>query len=207
MANNLRDILAFSEADKSSKEVFEKDATSVLWSTKNRLNRPERFGKSYEEVILAPNQYSAVGGTEWGKAESGKLTSDEEWYFKKAMQIRKGIDNGTIPDPTGGADHYFNPELADPVYGKLNKKNKVKKGEFYYPETYNSGSHSFRKETLKRDEEEKKPVQKSRKKKNEVTESKAKEKVSFNKAFSSARKSGKDTFTWRGKSYNTKLAK
>lgn len=31
--------------------------------------------------------------------------------------------------------------------------------------------------------------------------------ASFSKAFASARKGGKSTFTWNGKSYNTKLAK
>jgi len=133
MPNN-KDMLTFSEATKTSRKAFNKDAVGILWVVKNRVNRPKRFGASEDEVIFAPKQFTGVGGNEWNKAATGKLTEDEQWYLKRASQLRKAVDEGKIPDPTGGADHYYNPKLADPNWGKV------------YEKTYSSGAHDFHSE-------------------------------------------------------------
>lgn len=179
MPNYVQPLL-FSEADKTSHSNFIKDATGIMWAYKNRTNRPERFGSTPEEVIFAPKQFSGVGGNEWNKVINNNLTEKEEWYAKKALQIQKGVEEGLIPDPTGGADHYVNPKLANPNWAKE------------YEKTYSSGAHNFHSEL------------KITGKKSKRTES---EKREFNKAFGAARKAGKEVFTWKGEKYTTELAK
>ena len=128
------DPLVFSEATKTSHKAFEKDATGIIWSVKNREARPDRFGATREEVIFADKQFSGVGGDEWNKVINNKLTKEEEWYFKRGVQLRKAIDGGKIADPTGGADHYYNPKLASPDWAEA------------YDKTYSSGAHDYHKE-------------------------------------------------------------
>ena len=78
------------------------------------------------------------------------MTEEEQKFFKKALQIIKGYESGLIEDPTGGADHYYNPKLANPSWGKLTDEEKVGVGYNYYPETYKTSGHSYRKETLRK---------------------------------------------------------
>ena len=123
----------FSEADKNPKR-FEKDATAIAHIIKNRMARPERFGGSLQEVVFAPHQFSGVGSNEWKKIDSGKMTSEEQNIYKQAMRIANGVFTGRTPDPTGGADHYFNPKLVKPSWSKKMSK------------TYTSDAHDYYKE-------------------------------------------------------------
>jgi len=123
----------FSETSKD-KKFFEQDATAIAHVIKNRFSRPERFGKSLQEVIFAPNQFSGVGSNEWKKVISGNMTEQEQDIYKRIVQITSGVWRGETEDPTGGADHYFNPKLANPSWSKKMKK------------TYTSGAHDYYKE-------------------------------------------------------------
>ena len=123
--------LAFAEASKDPK-FSDKDATAVLWAAKNRVGK--RWGETLDEVVFAPSQFSGVGSNEWNKAETGNMTEDEQNIFKRFMQISYGVNSGSIPDPTGGADHYFNPKLVKPSWSKKMKK------------VYTSGVHDYYKE-------------------------------------------------------------
>jgi len=125
--------LLFSEASKDAK-FSDDDATSVAWVVKNRLARPERFGGTLEDVVYAPSQFSGVNSNEWNKVDSGNLTKEEEKIYKRFIQISSGVLRGDIKDTTGGADHYFNPKLANPSWAKKMKK------------TYSSGAHDYYKE-------------------------------------------------------------
>ena len=125
--------LIFSEADKS-KGKFEKDATAIAHIVKNRMSRPERFGDGLEGVIFAPSQFSGVGTNEWNKVSQGKLNDEESRIYKKAMQIANGVLSGRIPDPTNGADHYFNPKLVKPSWAKKMAKTYTSEAHDYYKE-------------------------------------------------------------------------
>jgi spore germination cell wall hydrolase CwlJ-like protein len=50
------------------------------------------------------------------------------------MQISNGVWKGTIPDPTAGADHYFNPKLVRPSWAKKMKKTYTSEAHDYYKE-------------------------------------------------------------------------
>ena len=75
----------------------------------NRLAQPKRFadprveGTNLEKVILKPAAFEALkngGNTQFKKSK------DSEDYINTA-KIVQGVLTGNIPDPTGGADHYF----------------------------------------------------------------------------------------------------
>lgn len=150
MKNLMKAAILFAEADKSNLKNFAKDATAIYAVANNRLNNTDRWGyNNMEEVITDEGQFTGYGSPEFQKVVEGNLTDEEEKYFKKALQIIKGYDSGLINDPTDGADHYYNPELADPSWGRLDDQKKVKVGEMFYPETYHSGSHRFLRETLR----------------------------------------------------------
>jgi N-acetylmuramoyl-L-alanine amidase len=123
--------LLFSEASKNPK-VADKDATAIAWVVKNRIGG--RWGETLNDVIYAPKQFSGVGTPEWNKAALGNMTDDEQNIYKRFMQISYGVLNDTIPDPTGGANHYFNPKLAKPKWAKEMTK------------TYDSGAQTYYKE-------------------------------------------------------------
>lgn len=136
--------LIFAEATKKNMKDFSDDGTAVGWVAMNRFNRPERFGDPGEG-------FSSVGGSEFNKFMTGNLTEEEQKYAKKSLQLSNGILRGTIQDPTGGADHIYNPELDEPNPWNVRwKEEDVKVGDMYYPETYKTKAHVYRKETLRR---------------------------------------------------------
>lgn len=152
----MKTAILFAEGDKSSLENFTKDATAIYAVANNRLNNKKRWGyNSIEEVVTDTSQFSGYMSNEYMKAFTGNVTEEEEKYIKKALQIIKGYDSGLIEDPTGNADHYYNLDVADPEWGKLDTEEKVRAGNKFYPETYRT-AHSFRKETTKKSKRQKK---------------------------------------------------
>ena len=156
---NFRAKLAFAEADKSSMENFEEDATAILHVANTRVNNPNRFGSTMEEVFT-PVQFNGVGSNEWNKVDTNKLTKDEQALYKRALQLQAGVRNGSIEDPTGGADHYYNSKISNPNWGNMRTEDKAVNGK-YYPKTYETSGHTYFKETNARKKEpERKPEKK-----------------------------------------------
>ena len=114
------------------------DAIAIAHVIQNRLARPKRFGDTYEKVIYAPKQFSGVGTQEWEKAEKKRFNQQERQIYEAFKNIALGVQGGVIPDPTGGADHYYNPEISNPSWGKI------------FPETYKTKFHRYLKETTKK---------------------------------------------------------
>lgn len=69
----------------------DKERSTVGWTVLNRLEAGT-FGKSIKEVVTAPEQY----------AHNQEPTS-------KIRELAKELLEGDIPDPTGGATHFFSP--------------------------------------------------------------------------------------------------
>ncbi len=115
------------------------DAKGIANVILNRTKRPERFGGSLEEVILAPSQFSGVGSPEFQKAATLKFQNkDEEKIFKQFLSVSSSALRGGLEDNTNGADHYVNLKLARPKWAKV------------YPKTAKIGSHTYYKEVLKK---------------------------------------------------------
>ena len=122
--------LLFAEAIKDQ-NLSVKDATAIAWVVKNRMKEASRYGRGEEGVIHKPYQFTGVGSNEWNKVSSGKMTPQEKQIYQKFQTIAALVNSGKIPDPTNGANHYFNPKLAKPSWAKNMKQ------------TYNSGAHEF----------------------------------------------------------------
>jgi spore germination cell wall hydrolase CwlJ-like protein len=124
----------FAEGDKSSLKNFETDIRKISSVIGNRTLRPNRFGATRQEVILAPDQFTGVGSDEFMKPIEGRLTKEEELYFKKCMQVAGMAQRGELKDEANGADHYYNPKISNPAWGKV------------YPSVDKSSGHKFLKE-------------------------------------------------------------
>jgi len=94
---------------------------SVIW------NRSRRQGITPEEVCLAPKQFSCnTGGV--------KVPQPENWKDRKALELFETIEVQMllgIFQPTTDADHFYNPTLCNPVWGRY-MKNKQKMGNHLF---------------------------------------------------------------------------
>jgi spore germination cell wall hydrolase CwlJ-like protein len=45
--------------------------------------------------------------------------------YKECYNIADGVLKGRYPDPTSGADHYYNPDLANPDWAKSSRLVKI----------------------------------------------------------------------------------
>ena len=78
----------------------------------NRLAGGSDLGK----VILQPGHFSAWNSTT-GYA-GGEQGQDMEFTPNaRAYEVADALLAGNYEDPTGGATHYYNPDLADPIWG------------------------------------------------------------------------------------------
>jgi spore germination cell wall hydrolase CwlJ-like protein len=124
--NHLAAAVLFSE----TKDI--EDAKGIMSVIMNRTKRPDRFGATITDVVLAPYQFSGVNSPEFQKAATLKFKNkDEEGIFKQFLSIVSSAKNGTLEDKTDGSDHYVNLKLAKPSWiKKMTKKNKI--GEHTY---------------------------------------------------------------------------
>jgi N-acetylmuramoyl-L-alanine amidase len=83
---------------------------AVAWVIRNRASRARFAGDlacragATEKVCLAPWQFSC-----WNKGDPNRallLTADIPAHAAQ-LAVAGGVLEGTIPDPTGGADHYY----------------------------------------------------------------------------------------------------
>ena len=170
------------------------DAHGIANVVTTRMKSPNRFGEGLQGVITMPDQFSGYNGDEWNKVVNGTLTEDEEKIFKNMLPIARRALTGELEDITGGADHYYNPKLAEPTWGNLQNPESVKQWENFYPQTYSNDSHSYHKETLKT-----KRLEKSSKNRAFTKD------TDFPIAFKKAREANLEEFEWDGKKYNTKM--
>ena len=71
------------------------------------LNRvKEHFGgaKTISDVVNAPGQFE-------GMTTSRRNISTSDPRYQRALAIAQAVMSGKVADPTGGADHYLNPDL------------------------------------------------------------------------------------------------
>ena len=78
----------------------------------NRLAGGSDLGK----VILQPGHFSAWNSTT-GYAGGEQGQNMDFTPSAKAYEVADALLSGNYEDPTGGATHYYNPQLADPNWG------------------------------------------------------------------------------------------
>tara|TARA_R110000782_G_scaffold218427_1_gene305770 strand:- start:4879 stop:5508 length:630 start_codon:yes stop_codon:yes gene_type:complete len=80
-------------------------------------NRVQKSGKPLSDVILADGQFSAWNGvTGYAGGEQGQDMSFQPG--PEALEAADAILSGQVPDPTGGATHYYNADISDPDWGQ-----------------------------------------------------------------------------------------
>lgn len=73
--------------------------------------------RNLREVIMKPGWFSAWNGVTGYAGGEGALDMSKIEPNQVAYAVTDRILSGQYTDPTGGATHYYNPSVADPVWG------------------------------------------------------------------------------------------
>lgn len=76
---------------------------AVACVVKNRVLRGGWLGEGWAGVILKPFQFSSFNSTD--KQHFPVPLSDPQ--YGPCLMVSKHVYDGTVPDPTGGATHYY----------------------------------------------------------------------------------------------------
>lgn len=112
---NDRELLArLLEAEAGSEGATGKLAVGAV--IKNRLSSG-KYGDTLRDVVMAPGQFSPLNSvTGYAGGEQGvdfsRITPSSTTY-----DIADAILSGQYEDPTGGATHFYNPEISQPSWG------------------------------------------------------------------------------------------
>lgn len=110
---------------------------AVLWTIMNRvLSGKGWWGRSHLAVCLWPKQFSCWNDGDPNRKWMLGLGPDHPDYLL-ARELAKSVFIGQIPDPTGGATHYINPDAlaALPDWARDDKRLAViGRHHFYRPE-------------------------------------------------------------------------
>lgn len=82
---------------------------AVAWVIRNRVEKGGWWGDTYETVCKKPWQFTC-----WHDHNKDKMLSvkaDDPMYMD-SLDAARGAIGGQFPDPTGGATHYFNPDVV-----------------------------------------------------------------------------------------------
>ena len=71
----------------------------------NRVNAGKWYGKTVEEVVLKPKQFSCWNESDPNREKIVQVTASNP-TFLRALAISKGAYEGTLDDITRGATHY-----------------------------------------------------------------------------------------------------
>ena len=74
------------------------------------------FGKSLQDVVYAEKQFSTYNPLDQGGNTLHQKSKSSPEY-KRAEKLVNDILKGKIKDPTEGATHYWNPDVANPSWG------------------------------------------------------------------------------------------
>ena len=92
---------------------------AIGWVIRNRIGY-KQWGTTYHEVILHPRHFSA-----FNKNDSNRIFVEEPGHdpsqlgaWKECYEIAAGIIQGSIADPTKGANHYYSAYIKPPFWMK-----------------------------------------------------------------------------------------
>ncbi|MEK6854603.1 MAG: cell wall hydrolase [Nanoarchaeota archaeon] len=130
--------MIFGEASNCSDE----EKIAVAYSAINRVNDGNSWnGTSLREVILKPAQYSCFNRADPNRKRVMNPQAYDEKSFEHCLDIAGKVLAGRYNDPTNGATHYFNPNLAQPSWqhnlsriGKIKTSKGLSAHKFYKEE-------------------------------------------------------------------------
>ncbi|MEN8259479.1 MAG: cell wall hydrolase [Pseudomonadota bacterium] len=95
----------------------------------NRM-KDKRWSDTLRGVVDEPGQFSMWNEGNPTGIRANKQSVDSEGY-KRAREVVERAVSGRLPDTVGGANHYYNPDLANPSWAKK------------FDETKHTGPHRF----------------------------------------------------------------
>src|SRR3990167_11215599 len=105
------DILArtiYGEAEGESRQGKIAVAHTVL----NRVKDGVRWSRVVAAVCMQPRQYSCWNNESRRVHILLTVTDRSDGIFKECRDLALGTLSGSYPDPTNGANHYFNPSIV-----------------------------------------------------------------------------------------------
>ena len=107
------------------------EKVAVAYTAVNRANDGKKWnGETIQEAILKPLQYSCFNKNDPNR---NKLKDPEKYdaqSFQRCLRISEIVIGKEFEDPTKGATHYFNPDIAKPKWAdKMRKIGKIPVGE------------------------------------------------------------------------------
>lgn len=84
---------------------------------RNRAETGKYGGNSISGVIMQPGQFSAWNGVTGYAGGEGAIDMNSLRVSEDAYAAADAILSGNYQDPTGGATHYYNPDVATPAWG------------------------------------------------------------------------------------------
>ena len=85
---------------------------------RNRAETGKYGGNSISGVIMQPGQFSAWNGVTGYAGGEGAIDMNSLRVSEDAYAAADAILSGNYQDPTGGATHYYNPDVASPAWGQ-----------------------------------------------------------------------------------------
>ena len=83
----------------------------------NRASSGNYGGSNVRDVIMKPGQFSAWNGVTGYAGGEGAIDMDRLKPTKAALKAAEQLLSGQYEDVTGGATHYYNPQVASPKWG------------------------------------------------------------------------------------------
>jgi spore germination cell wall hydrolase CwlJ-like protein len=83
----------------------------------NRADSGNYGGNNVRDVIMKPGQFSAWNGVTGYAGGEGAIDMDRLKPTKAALKAAEQLLSGQYEDVTGGATHYYNPQVASPKWG------------------------------------------------------------------------------------------
>lgn len=85
---------------------------------RNRAESGNYGGNTISGVIMKPGQFSAWNGVTGYAGGEGAIDMANLRVSEDAYKAADAILAGNYKDPTGGATHYYNPDVATPAWGQ-----------------------------------------------------------------------------------------
>jgi spore germination cell wall hydrolase CwlJ-like protein len=114
--NNDRDIFARTLWGEARGETFA-GQIAVAWAIRNRVNDGKArswWGEGYAGVCQAKYQFSCWNKSDPNFAYLSGAKSIPVSEFARAQKAADVVMSGTVPDPTGGATHYYATSMKTP---------------------------------------------------------------------------------------------
>jgi spore germination cell wall hydrolase CwlJ-like protein len=83
----------------------------------NRADSGNYGGSNVRDVIMKPGQFSAWNGVTGYAGGEGAIDMNNLKPTKAALKAAEQLLSGQYEDVTGGATHYYNPQVATPKWG------------------------------------------------------------------------------------------